>query len=202
MLQRSNFMPIFRAAALDTRSSPLQGKHQRSWRDAMNETFDPAQEAKKAFEKGQEQFEKNRADFEAMARNTAVPEAFRAIAEKTVNQSREAYDRAKVAMEDSVEAMEVSADKASKGAMELNRKLIEITQANMNSSFDFAKEIAGAHNLMQVFEIQSAFARAQFETFSHQMSDLRNLSTKVATETAEPLKAQVTKTFEKARETS
>lgn len=165
----------------------------------MTEQFDPAKEAKKAFSKGQEQFEKNRADFESIARNTAVPEAFRAIAEKTVNQTREAYDRAKVAMEDSVEAMEVSADKAGKGAIEINRKLIEITQANVNSSFDFAKELAGARNLMQVFEIQSAFARSQFEAFSQQFNDLRGLTTKVANETSEPIKAQVTKATEKLR---
>ena len=71
----------------------------------------------------------------------AVPEALRSAAEKAVTQSREAYERTKDAMEDTVEMLEQSIDKAGHGAAAINRKVIDLTQANLNSSFDLAKDL-------------------------------------------------------------
>lgn len=126
----------------------------------------------------------------------AVPEAFRSAAEKMVTQSRDAYERTKDVMEDTVEMLEESIDKAGQGTAELNRKLIELVQLNLNSSFDLAKELAGAKNVAEIVEFQTAFARKQFETLTTQAEEVRELSTKIATDTVEPLKAHVTRSME------
>jgi len=60
--------------------------------------------------------------------DTAIPEAVRALAEKTVGQSRQAYDRSKDAFEASVATFERSFDAAGQGATAFNRKIIDIAQ--------------------------------------------------------------------------
>lgn len=126
----------------------------------------------------------------------AVPEAFRSAAEQAVTQSREAYERSKDAMEDTVEMMEQSIDKAGKGSAEINRKVIGMMQSNLNSGFDLAKNMAGAKNFAEILECQATFARKQFETFASQAEEIRELSTKVASDASEPFKAHMTRSME------
>jgi hypothetical protein len=59
---------------------------------------------------------------------TAVPESVRALAEKTVAQTREAYDSSKDALEAAVVTFERSFDAAGQGAAAFNRKIIDIAQ--------------------------------------------------------------------------
>lgn len=134
--------------------------------------------------------------------NMAVPEAVRALAEKTVTQSREAYEKAKDSMEAAVETLEKSLDKAGQGAQAINRKVIDIAQKNLNSSFDLAKELAGAKNMAELVELQAAYARKHFETLMGQAEEIRTLSAKVANESAEPFKAHVTRSMESFKRVS
>lgn len=128
--------------------------------------------------------------------DTAMPEAFRSAVETAVTQGREAYERSRGAMEDTVEMLDRSFDKAGQGSAEINRKVIDMAQTNLNSGFDLAKDLAGARNAGEFFERQAAFARKQFETFASQAQEIRELSTKVATDAAEPFKAHVSRSME------
>lgn len=125
----------------------------------------------------------------------AAPEAMRAAAEKFVTQGREAYENTKDAMEDTVEMFEQSIDKAGQGAAAINRKFIDIAQTNLNSSFDLVKALAGAKNVTEIMEYQTAFARKQFEAITAQAEEIRNISTQAATDSAEPFKAHVTRSI-------
>jgi phasin len=127
----------------------------------------------------------------------AVPEAVRAMAEKTVTQSREAYEAAKGTMEEAVEVLEKSIDQAGQGATALNRKVIDNAQTNLNTGFDMAKELAGAKNIAEFMELQSSFARKQFEALTAQAEEIRELSTKIATDTSNPIKDHVTRSIDK-----
>jgi phasin len=128
----------------------------------------------------------------------AVPEAVRAMAEKTVAQSRDAYENAKGSMEDAVEVLEKSIDQAGQGAAAINRKVIDNTQANLNTGFDLAKGLASAKNIAEIMELQSSFVRKQFEVLSAQAEEIRTLSTKVATDTTDPVKDHVSRSIDKA----
>jgi phasin len=151
-----------------------------------------AEQARDAIRKTTEQLEK-------LSLDTTVPESVRALAEKTVNQTREAYERGKDALEEAVDALERSFDAAGQGAAAYNRKLIDIAQRNLNSGFDLAKNLAGAKNVAEFVEIQSAFIRNQFDVFANQASEIRALTTKIATDTTEPIKAQVTRSLDTMR---
>ena len=161
----------------------------------MNDTSNP----QVAAEKARDTYRKTTAQFEALTLDSAFPEAARALAEKTVAQTREAYDRSQEALEAGLDAMEKSFDAAGQGAVALNRKIIDIAQRNLNSSFDLAKSLAGAKNLAQVLEFQGAYWRKQFGTLAAQAEEVRALSTKVAADTAEPIKAHVTTSMDELR---
>ena len=161
----------------------------------MSDNYSP----QAAAEQARDAFRKAAKEFETLKLDTTVPESVRALAEKTVNQSREAYERGKDALEEAVDALERSFDAAGQGAAAFNRKLIDIAQRNLNSGFDLAKSVAGAKNLAEIVELQSAFLRHQFDVFASQAGEIRALSTKIAADTAEPIKSQVTRSMETIR---
>ena len=154
----------------------------------MSETYSP----QAAAEQARDSFRKAAKEFESFKIDTTVPESVRALAEKTVNQSREAYERGK-------DALERSFDAAGQGANAFNRKLIDLAQRNLNSAFDLAKSLAGAKNLAEIVELQSAFIRHQFDVFASQAGEIRALTGKIAADTAEPIKNQVARSFEAVR---
>jgi hypothetical protein len=68
--------------------------------------------------------------------STAIPEGVRALAEKNLAQTRQAYDRSWDAFDASVATFEKSFDAAGQGAAAFNRKIIDISRRNLNSVFD------------------------------------------------------------------
>lgn len=141
-------------------------------------------------------------DLEALKFDAAVPESIRAIAENSVNQTREAYERGKEALDGSIDALERSLDAAGQGASAFNHKLMEIAQRNLTSSFDLARSLASAKDVTEFVELQSTFIRNQFDAFTSQASEIQALTTKIAADTSEPLKSQMTKSLEAARKAS
>jgi phasin len=150
-------------------------------------------------EAARETLRKAAKEFESFKLDTTVPESVRALAEKTVNQSREAYERGKDALEEAIDALERSFDAAGQGATAFNRKLIDLAQRNLNSGFDLAKSLAGAKNLAEIVELQSAFIRKQFDVFASQANEIRALSTKIAADASEPIKSQMSRSFDQMR---
>ena len=127
----------------------------------------------------------------ALGLNTAIPESVRALAEKTVDQTREAYDRSTDAFDASVTSFEKSFGAAGQGAVAFNRKFIDIARRNMSSSFDLAKSLAGAKSLADMVELQTAYWRKQFSTLTAQAEEVQALSTKVTADATEAAKAQM-----------
>ena len=131
--------------------------------------------------------------------DASVPEAVRAIAEKSVAQTREFFDRSNDALDASVATFEKTFDAAGQGAAAFNRKIIDIAQRNVNSGFDLAKSLADAKNLSDIAEVQAAYWRKMFATLTSQAEEVRALSTMVTAAAAEPIKAHVTNGMEEIR---
>ena len=144
-------------------------------------------------------YRKNTSKFDAPNLDTAFAEATRDLAEKTVAQTRQAYDHSKKALDAGVDAMERSFDGVGQGAAALNRKIVDIAQRNVNSGFDLAKSLAGAKDLAQVLELQGAYWCKQFGVLAAQAEEVRELSTKVAADVAEPIKTNVTMSMDELR---
>jgi phasin len=142
-------------------------------------TFD----AQAAAEMAREAYLKTIAQFEPVAMEAAVPESVRQIAEKTVTETRNVYERSKTALEVGLDAVEKAVDAAGQGVTALNRKVIDIAQRNVNSGFDLAKSLAGAKTLPEAVELQSGYWKKQVGTLSAQAEELHALSTKIAADT-------------------
>ena len=127
-----------------------------------------------------------------------APAAFRDMAEKSMSQAKDSYEKMKSAAEEATGVLEDTYATASKGAADYALKMIEMGRQNSNAAFDFAVQLLGAKTFSEFVELSSAHARKQFESMSEQTKELASLAQKVATETAEPIKEGITKATRKA----
>lgn len=130
-------------------------------------------------------------EFEQFAKDAQMPETVRVFAEKNIAQSRELYERSKDAFEKVLESWEKTFDAAGQGAVAFNRKVVDITQRNINSGFDFAKSLIGAKSVAEAMELHSTYWQKQLSTLKAQADEMRDLSTRVTSDVVEPAKAQL-----------
>ncbi|MBV9565413.1 MAG: phasin [Bradyrhizobium sp.] len=127
-----------------------------------------------------------------------VPEQMRAFAEKGVSQARDNYAKFKDAAESHNGTVEAVFNCVSKGASEYTSKLMEFMKANTTSNLDFAHELLGIKSPSDAVELWTGHARKQFEALSSQAKELAELGQRVASETAEPIKANAAKYYKPA----
>jgi phasin len=130
--------------------------------------------------------------------NIEMPEAFREMAEKSVEQTRDAYAKARVASEEAADVLQNTYEAAAKRAANYNRKLIEITRANTRAAFDYVHELLGVKSPSEFIELSTAQIRKQFEIVSEQNKELCALAQEMATEAAGTIKTSVSKAVNKA----
>ena len=156
----------------------------------MTATYNPqADQARAAYRKMTDQLGR-------LGLDTAVPEGVRALAEKAVAQSREAYDRSWESFDASLTTFERSFDAAGQGAAAFNRKIVDLARRNVDASFDLATSLAGAKDLADMVELQAAFWRNQFGVLTAQAQEVRALSTRVTAAATEPIKSQMERTMD------
>jgi len=126
-----------------------------------------------------------------------VPAAFREIAEKSVTQAKDNWEKIKAATEEATDLIEGSYATASRGAADYNLKLIEAARANTNANFDYAGQLLAVKSLSEAVELSTAHLRKQFDILSAQTKELTALAQRVATDTVEPLKESVNSAFKK-----
>ncbi|MCL2714352.1 MAG: phasin [Alphaproteobacteria bacterium] len=122
-----------------------------------------------------------------------VPEQLRNFAEKSVSQVRENYAKFRDAAESQNGAIEAVFNSASKGASDYAGKLMEFWKANTSSKLDFTQELLSIKSPSEALEMWTNFSRKQAETFSAQAKELTEIAQRVASETAEPIKASASK---------
>jgi phasin len=124
-----------------------------------------------------------------------VPAAVREFAEQSVNQAREAYDKFKTAADDATGLVEETLETAREGAVALGLKAVDAAKVNSEASFSFARDLFGAKTMSDVMELQSTFARKQFDTFASQFREFQELTGKLVTSATKPVADKVEKTF-------
>ncbi len=124
-----------------------------------------------------------------------VPEAVRAVAEKSVTQAKAAYETMKTSAEEATDMLEEGFAKASKGYTELGQKAIEAARANTNAMFDFAAAMMGVKSVSEAIELQSAHARQQFDLVSAQSRDMAETVGSIAGDVSRPYQAVAARGF-------
>jgi hypothetical protein len=126
-------------------------------------------------------------------RATQGPESVQAAIEKSIEKTHDLCRQSLNSVQLAIQSWEDSLDAAGQGAMALSRKIIDITERNLNSGFDLATSLAGAKSLIQAMELHSAYWRKQFGELRMQAEELRAVLEKVASSVAEPIKTRVTR---------
>ena len=127
-----------------------------------------------------------------------MPAIMREMAERSVQNARETYEKMKSSAEETTDLLEDTYTTASKGVTEYNTVALESLRANMNAAFDYMGALFGARSLSEAVELSTGHMRKQFDTLSAQARELSVIAQKVATETAEPIKASVEKNIKKS----
>jgi phasin len=126
-----------------------------------------------------------------------VPAAFRDMAEKSLSQAKDTYEKMKAAAEEATDVLEDTYASASKGFTDYGLKVIEVARANTNAAFDFANDLITVKSVAEVVELSTTHTRRHFEAMTTQTKELVALAQKVATDTCEPMKDGVSKVFKK-----
>ncbi|ASP36106.1 phasin [Labrenzia sp. VG12] len=135
-------------------------------------------------------------DFEAFAMpNMEVPAVFREATEKGIENAREAYAKVKTAAEDATDLMEDTFETSRQGVVEFNHKAVDAAKANADAAFTFIKDIMSVKSLAEAIELQSTFARSQFDALSTQSKEMQELATKLGTDVSAPVKEAMEKSF-------
>jgi phasin len=127
-----------------------------------------------------------------------VPAEFREMTEKGVAHARDAYAKAKVAGEETVDLLAKVYETVAKGAIEYNLKLIEIARTNNRAAFDYAHELLGVKSPSDLIELSTAHMRKQFDAVSAQNKELYALAQELTADATEPIKTGMSKAFNKA----
>jgi phasin len=126
-----------------------------------------------------------------------VPAAFRELAEKSVTQAKDNWEKMKAATEEAVDLIEDGYATASKGYADYGLKVIEASRANTNATFDYATQLMSVKSLSDAVELSTAHLRKQFDALTAQSKELTALAQKVASDATEPLKDSMTSAFKK-----
>lgn len=119
---------------------------------------------------------------------------FRAIAEKGVEQSKEAYTKLKSGAETTQKAIESTLETAKTAGNDVSLKAIAAMRANAEAGFSHLEALLGVKSVSEFVELQTAFLRKRVEMTVEQAKDLQAVTTKAAEEVSKPIKD----VFEKA----
>src|ERR1700756_4160892 len=122
-----------------------------------------------------------------MAEQFQIPPEMRALAEKSVEQAKQAVEGFMAAAQSTVSVMEGQAETARKGAKDVSRKAIDLAERNIASSFDFARKLVRARDMQEMLELQASYVRTQMQALGEQAKELGQTAGKTA---PDPLKPQ------------
>ena len=104
---------------------------------------------------------------------------------------------AKVASEQAADLLETTYGSVVKSATDYNLKLIEFGRTNTRAALDYANELLGVKSPSELIALSTAHIRKQFDIASAQNKELYTLAQAVAAEAAGPIKASVSRSFNK-----
>ncbi|MCX5579468.1 phasin [Kaistia terrae] len=123
-----------------------------------------------------------------MADKTAfeIPEQMRALADKSVDQAKKAFDEFMGATVKAVEKSETSAKTLQSSARDVNRQALAFLEANVAASFDFAQKLVRARTVEELGQIQQEYLKSQVETAQSQSKDMAEAIGKAASSVQQP----------------
>ncbi|HUG60284.1 MAG TPA: TIGR01841 family phasin [Methylomirabilota bacterium] len=120
--------------------------------------------------------------------NVEMPEIFRDAAEKSAKQAKDAYEKMRNVAEEATDILEDQFETSRTGFVALNSKALDSAKATSDATFKFAKDVLAVKTFAEMIELQTAFARQQYELFAGQSKEMTELFQKVSTDASAPVK--------------
>ncbi|NND49101.1 MAG: hypothetical protein HKN60_02485 [Rhizobiales bacterium] len=139
------------------------------------------------------------AQAEEMVSHFELPETVRDMAERGIEQTREAYGKMRDAAQQATTILEESTSKASETATAFNLKNVDYAEANVEAGFELARKLFETRDPAKAVELQLAFARKQTEAFNTHVKEMGAFATKNTPAMGEAFNNQFTKYFEQFR---
>jgi phasin len=104
----------------------------------------------------------------------------RALAEKSVEQAKQAFDIFISAAQHAVSTAENQAATAQAGAKEVGELAMGFAERNIASTFDFAQKLLQAREPKDVLVLHAAYVNSQISTLTEQAKELSKTATKMS----------------------
>jgi len=117
-----------------------------------------------------------------------MTDSYREMADKSVNQTKEAYAKVKTVAEDATKAIETTLENAQAGTVELSLKAIDAARGNAEHSLSHMEALLGVKSVAQMIELQTGFFRKQAEMMVDQSKAFQEAARKVAEDVSKPAK--------------
>jgi phasin len=101
-----------------------------------------------------------------------VPPEMRNMAERSVEQAKQAFDSFLVAARQAVAQVEGQAAAAQAGATDMRNKAMAFAEQNITASFELAQKLARARDVEEVMRLQTAFVQEQMRALADQAKEL------------------------------
>jgi len=112
--------------------------------------------------------------------NFEVPAEMRALAEKSVEQARQAFETFISAATQAVSTADKRAADARAGAKDVSELAVRFAERNIASSFEFAQQLVRARDSGEVMALHSDYVKRQIATLSDQAKELTKEAAKLA----------------------
>lgn len=116
---------------------------------------------------------------------------------KTNSAFLKGYEDAQGFGKENVDALVQASTIFAKGAEQISKQMMALTQNSMQSSVVTAKALLGCKTLRDVIDLQTDYARSSFDSLMAEGAKLSELSMKVTNEAIAPIQARVTVAVEK-----
>jgi phasin len=119
-------------------------------------------------------------------RHFEIPSDMRAMAEKSVEQARVAFNGFMTAAQEAMTRFESQAKAAQAGARDFNEKAMKYAERNVATSFAFADKLVHAKDAQEFIRLQTEFIQVQIKELAEQAKDLGESATKMAVKSGPP----------------
>ena len=114
-----------------------------------------------------------------------VPAEMRAMAEKSVEQAKQAFDGFIAATKHAVSTAENHATSARSGAKEMGEMAVSFTQRNIASSFEYAQKLVRAKDPSELMALHAEYVKSQIAALTEQAKALNQQAAKFSGQSGE-----------------
>jgi phasin len=109
-----------------------------------------------------------------------VPNEMRAVAERSVQQAKLAFNNYLQATQETVSTLEERVTASRAGAQDISKKAMTFAERNVLSAFEFAQRIVQAKDIQDLVRILTEFLQSQMQVLSEQLKELGDTAAKTA----------------------